>query len=79
MKTLLIALLLFIAVGCSEKEDLNDLGCGTGIDDAGSRVLVKCLTKAQFNNRANIKDPVTTKSIFDPYTDVQWELCQNCK
>jgi hypothetical protein len=79
MKYIIAFFIVGFSMSCSEKDDTNELGCGTGINDAGARILVKCLTKAQFNNRANIKDPVTAQSIFEPYSDVQWELCDNCK
>jgi hypothetical protein len=74
MKKLFFMLLILSA--CSEGEESN-VGCLTGVNSSGDRVLIRCSTKAEFRAGSNVNAGGTAN--WKSFTQHQWEKCENCK
>jgi hypothetical protein len=75
----LIFLIAVVMFSCSdEKTETNtDMGCSTGVNSSGDRVLIRCATQKQHMAGDNVgAGGIPT---YGYYTDHQWEKCENCQ
>ena len=72
----LIYILLFVAISCSKSDPGPQMGCMTGLNGAGTRVLIRCCTNAQFVAGGNVSAGGIAS--FSSYTQVTWVATSDC-
>lgn len=74
----LLLLIILLSCGTEQPEPSSAVGCQSGIID-GNRIFIRCTTMDGFLAGDNIDAGGLSKSEWSKYSNIKWELCDNCK